>query len=139
MSVRFYLGIHQPSWLARLDVALLLSDRRLRDRTHLPQARGRWALDSGGFQELDLHGRWQLTTRQYVANVRRYTQEVGGLEWAAPMDWMCEPSIIWGLRERRLHDQRRCVVGSVHDRSISEEREQPARRCDRPPLLRNCY
>jgi hypothetical protein len=94
MSVRFYLGIHQPSWLARLDVPLPLSDRRLRDRTHLPQALGRWALDSGGFQELALHGRWQLTTRQYVANVRRYTQEVGGLEWAAPMDWMCEPVII---------------------------------------------
>lgn len=86
MSVRFYLGIHQPSWLARLDVPLFLSDRRLRDRTHLPQARGRWALDSGGFQELDLHGRWQLTTRQYVANVRRYTPRRWA-GWSGPPRW----------------------------------------------------
>jgi hypothetical protein len=94
MSVRFYLGVHHPSWLARLDVPLFVSDRRLRTRASLPRALGRWALDSGGFQELALHGRWQLTPRAYVASVRRYTHEVGGLDWAAPMDWMCEPQML---------------------------------------------
>jgi O-acetyl-ADP-ribose deacetylase (regulator of RNase III) len=31
-----------------------------------------WALDSGGFTELSLHGRWKATPAAYVAAVRRY-------------------------------------------------------------------
>lgn len=48
----FYLGTHQPQWLGRYDVPMFISRRRLSSRKSLPQARGRWALDSGGFTEL---------------------------------------------------------------------------------------
>ncbi|MGQ0837561.1 deazapurine DNA modification protein DpdA family protein [Actinokineospora sp.] len=58
----FYLGTHQPAWLARdLGVPLLVSHRRLAGRASLPRATGPWACDSGGFTELSLHGRWRTT------------------------------------------------------------------------------
>lgn len=95
--MRFFLGTHHPAWLGRLDVALFVSDRQLRNRRSFPRARGVWALDSGGFTELKDHGEWSTTTvADYIGRVRRYRDEVGGLEWAAPMDWMCEPVVIAG-------------------------------------------
>ncbi|MFE0025110.1 hypothetical protein [Amycolatopsis sp. NPDC059021] len=92
--VTFYLGTHQPAWLARgLGVPLLVSHRRLAERRTLPRATGTWALDSGGFTELSLHGRWRSDARSYVAAVRRYAEEIGNLAWAAPQDWMVEPHV----------------------------------------------
>lgn len=85
----FYLGSQHLSWLRRTDVPLFISRRRLAGRKSLPRARGVWALDSGGFQELNLHGEWTVTVRQYVAEVRRYVQEIGNLRFAATQDWLC--------------------------------------------------
>jgi hypothetical protein len=34
-----------------------------------------------------------MTATEYAASVRRYATEIGQLEWAAPMDWMCEPRV----------------------------------------------
>jgi hypothetical protein len=90
----FLLGTHQPGWLARLDVPLMVSHRTLRTRRTLPVARVGWALDSGGFTELALHGRWQTTVAEYAAAVARYTDQIGRLAWAAPQDWMCEPAML---------------------------------------------
>lgn len=94
MTVDFYLGTHEPAWLAFTDVPLFVSHRRLARRSSMPRARGRWALDSGGFTELSMHGRWVTSARDYVAAVRRYRDEIGGLMWAAPQDWMCEPFML---------------------------------------------
>jgi hypothetical protein len=90
----FYLGTHQPAWLARVDVPLMVSHRTLHARRRLPRARCRWALDSGGFTELSLFGRWQTTPTGYVDAVARYTQQTGRLAWASPQDWMCEPTML---------------------------------------------
>lgn len=93
--MRFYLGTHQPSWLARkLGVPLLVSHRRLANRRTLPRATGPWALDSGGFTELHLHGVWVSDEHSYARAVRRYAEEIGNLIWAAPQDWMCEPHVL---------------------------------------------
>ncbi len=73
---------------------MFLSHRQLAERRTLPRARGPWALDSGGFTEIALHGRWLTTTDGYVNAVRRYASEIGNLAWAAPMDWMCEPTML---------------------------------------------
>jgi hypothetical protein len=95
VTTRFFLGTHETSWLARLDVPLFVSHRRLaRLQRHLPRARTGWALDSGGFTELSMHGRWVTEPVEYVDACRRYKDEVGRLEWAAPMDWMCEPFML---------------------------------------------
>ena len=90
----FFLGTHQPAWLARLDVPLFCSHRTLRARRTLPRARARWALDSGGFTELSLYGGWQTTPGEYADAVARYVAEVGALSWASPQDWMCEPAML---------------------------------------------
>lgn len=95
----FYLGTHQPQWLGAdlpRDVCLFVSHRRLANRRSLPRARVHWALDSGGFSELQMFGEWRTTPREYVAAVHRYDEEIGELGWAAPQDWMCEPIIING-------------------------------------------
>jgi hypothetical protein len=92
--VKFYLGAHHPHWLERAPFPLFVSHRRLAARRRLPRAATGWALDSGGFTELRLHGRWQTSAADYVAAVRRYREEIGGLEWVAPQDWMCEPFML---------------------------------------------
>lgn len=92
--MRFYLGSHHVNWLAKVDVALFISRRVLWQRKTLPEALGRWALDSGGFTELNLYGRWVTTEDEYVADVLRFEQEIGGLDWVAPQDWMCEPFVL---------------------------------------------
>ncbi|MET7769603.1 hypothetical protein [Nocardia sp. NPDC005366] len=93
--MRFYLGTHQPGWLTRTAVPLFISDVRLSQYRTLPQAQGRWALDSNGFSMLSVHRPWAAgpTPREYVARVRRYAGEVGALDWVAPQDWVCEPFI----------------------------------------------
>lgn len=90
----FFLGTHHADWLRKTDVPLFVSRRRLAGRKSLPRARGVWALDSGGFQELNLNGRWTVTPRQYVAEVRRYVEAVGNLRFAATQDFMCEPVVL---------------------------------------------
>lgn len=67
-------------------------------RKTLKPAHTEWSLDSGGFSELSLYGRWVTTADQYIAQVRRYRDEIGGLQWAAPQDAMCEP---WMLEKSK--------------------------------------
>ncbi len=121
---RFLLGTHQPHWLRLgLDVPLFVSDRRLRSYRTLPRADVAWALDSGGFTELGTYGSWEYgpTPRQYANRVRRYRDEVGRLDWAAPQDWMCEPHLIarTGLTVRE--HQARTVGNYLHLRDLAPD------------------
>ena len=93
MSV-FYLGTHMPNWLSKVGVPLFVSHNRLKGRRTMPTACTRWALDSGGFTELSMHGRWRERSDTYVAACRRYCDEIGLLDWCAPQDAMCEPWIL---------------------------------------------
>jgi hypothetical protein len=94
----FYLGTHEPSWLWNSQLAgvpLFVSHMRLRKRkTPFPVALTRWALDSGGFSEIKAHGAWTISPDEYVASTRRYRDQLGSLDWAAPQDWMCEPVML---------------------------------------------
>lgn len=92
----FYLGTHMPNFLGQTAAPLFVSYRRLRARRSFPRAAGPWALDSGGFTELQMFGRWAVEPARYADDVRRIAAEVGGMEWAAPQDWMCEPVVIAG-------------------------------------------
>lgn len=94
MTATFYLGTHEPHWLGLVNVSLFVSHRRLTRYRTLPRAQGSWALDSGGFTELSMHGRWSTAPDAYIAAVRRYSDEVGGLDWCAPQDWMCAPAVL---------------------------------------------
>ncbi|MFF2352472.1 hypothetical protein ACFVVL_22125 [Kitasatospora sp. NPDC058115] len=94
----FFLGTHAPGWLKDTRAWLFVSDRRLRSRRQLPRALGNWSLDSGGFTELQQYGSWDHgpSPHEYADRVRRYRDEIGGLLWASPQDWMCEPIVISG-------------------------------------------
>jgi hypothetical protein len=113
----FYLGTHQPHWLASealpKDAALFISHRRLVGRKSLPRARVHWALDSGGFSELSLFNEWRTSPEEYVAAVRRYDEEIGELGWAAPQDWMCEPFMVAKTGLRIADHQQRTVDNFV--------------------------
>jgi hypothetical protein len=92
--VLFYLGTHEAHWLRLTDVPLFVSRRRLVKRKTLPRALGRWALDSGGFTEISQFGGWEVSPSQYISEVRRFKDEIGNMDWAAPQDWMCEPMML---------------------------------------------
>lgn len=90
----FYLGTHKVTWLRELTVPLFISHTRLKRRKSFPRARCLWSLDSGAFSELSKHGRWVTEEVEYVEAVHRYADQIGGMHWAAPMDWMCEPHML---------------------------------------------
>lgn len=116
----FYLGSPEPSWLGRDEfcdeprVPLFVSHRRLARLKTLPRARTSWALDSGGFTELSMYGDWTLHAVDYAKIVRRYYDQIGCMEWAAPQDWMCEP---WILEKtgRTIQDHQLRTVANYAD------------------------
>ena len=92
--MRFFLGTHEVKWLEKVAVPLFISAVRLRRRKKLPRAMGPWALDSGGFTTIGKHGHYPTGPREYAAEVRRWRDEIGNLEWAAIQDWMCEDKML---------------------------------------------
>jgi hypothetical protein len=122
-GVEFFLGTHQPGWLARLTVPLFVSDRRLRARCRLPRATSRWALDSGGFTELSTYGSWDHgpTPARSAAAVRRYRDEIGRLVWAGPQDWMCEPWIVAKTGLSLVEHLRRTVDNDLRLRDLAPD------------------
>jgi hypothetical protein len=107
--MRFFLGAHQPGWLADPQrPELFVSDWQLRGYKRLPRASRPWALDSGAFSVLAGGHRFDPPA-VYAARVRRYHQEIGHLAWAAPQDWMCEPFILAQTGLTVAEHQRRTV------------------------------
>lgn len=93
--MQFYLGSPEPSWLRRCrHLPLFISHNRLVRLVNLPRALTPWALDSGGFTEVTARGGWTTSPETYVRAVARYDAEIGGMEWAAPQDWMVEPQAL---------------------------------------------
>jgi hypothetical protein len=119
--MQFFLGTHRPGWLARLDVPLFVSARRLRGRLRLPRAMGPWSLDSGGFSEVSLLGRWETPAATYAAEVRRYSQEIGQLTTAAVQDWMCEPFITRKTELSVREHQRRTIRSYLELRQLAPD------------------
>lgn len=110
----FYLGTHQPCFLAQTSVPLFISVQRFRrylarKRVNLHKALGPWALDSGGFSELSKFDRWQTSAGQYSAEVSILSKSVGQLRFAAIQDWMCEPFMVRKTGLSIAEHQRRTV------------------------------
>ena len=117
----FFLGVHEPAWLPRTAVPLFVSARRLRRRKTLPKAQFAWALDSGGFTELSLHGGWTVDAMAYSTEVRRWRDRVGNLSWAAPQDWMCEPHILAKTGLTVAEHQRQTVANYLLLRQLAPD------------------
>lgn len=97
----FYLGSHRPHWIESSPAPLFISARTLGryspDRDGMPATRCAWALDSGGFTELQRYGTWEMDPDTYGGMVYRFIDRTGyGPTFAAPQDWMCEPAVIRG-------------------------------------------
>ena len=97
--MQFFLGTHKPNWLWKDHIPiqlfpLFVSHMTLRRIKTLHPARGPWALDSGGFTQISTFGTWTFSPWEYVCAVRRYMSGIGKLQFAAIMDWMCEPIIL---------------------------------------------
>jgi hypothetical protein len=120
-ALTFYLGAHQPHWLWVAGFPLFVSHRQLARRKSLRPASCRWALDSGGFTELSMHGRWVTPAAAYAEAAAGYAGHVGGLDFAAPQDWMCEPQIIarTGLSVRE--HQERTVANYLELRALAPD------------------
>lgn len=117
----FYLGVHQPHWLSKADVPLFISARRLRDQKRWRPAVATWALDSGGFSELSLHGRWLTTPEQYAEEAQRWAEQIGSLAWAAQQDWMCEPFMIEKTGLSIREHQHRTIENYLKLRQLAPE------------------
>lgn len=96
VSFCFYLGTHEPSWLSRCNVPLMVSRNRFDRRASLPIASVDWVMDSGGFTELQQFGYWRTDAHAWAAKIDDIAGRVGRMVWAAPQDWMCEPAVIHG-------------------------------------------
>jgi hypothetical protein len=118
--MHFWLGVHCDNWLAKTTVPLFVSRRRLAPRRHLPRALGAWALDSGAFTEIRQYGRFLVSARDYAAEISRFAQEIGGLAWAAPQDWMCEPFMLERTGLTVAEHQRRTIAGYLELRAMTE-------------------
>jgi hypothetical protein len=98
--MEFYLGTHHPIWLSderMVGMPLFVSRTRLETRTKMPRLVTDFALDSGGFTELQRHGRWKLSVDDYAGFVKWLRGLCGSrLRWVAPQDWMCEPIVLHG-------------------------------------------
>ncbi|WP_067475305.1 deazapurine DNA modification protein DpdA family protein [Actinomadura hibisca] len=115
----FYLGAHQPHWLWTTDMPLFVSHRQLARKVTLRPAVCRWALDSGGFTELSLHGQWITTPAQYADVAHRYAEHLGVPDFLSQQDWMCEPFMVerTGLSVRE--HQHRTVANYLELRELA--------------------
>lgn len=117
----FYLGTHHAFWLGSAGVPLFVSRRALLHRPTARPAIAPWALDSGGFTELALHGGWVTPARQYASEARGWASQLGGLQFAAPQDWMCELPMLKRTGLSIAEHQRRTVANYLELRSIAPD------------------
>jgi hypothetical protein len=98
MTVKFFVGLHQPADAQHFDLACI-SINRLRGRRKAIDC-GNVLVDSGAFTELAQHGRYRHTVEEYAAEVRRLHQlGVVSISAAVAQDYMCEP---WMLEKTGL-------------------------------------
>jgi len=93
--MKLYLGTHRPTWLTLDGPPLMVSLNTLPARKSY-RAVIDWFVDSGGFTELQLHGRWRTTATQHAERCAEVVERFGRVEWLSPQDWMCEPIVIAG-------------------------------------------
>lgn len=120
-EMRFYLGVHRPQWLPKTTVPLFVSRVTLAPRRTLPQAAGPFAIDSGGFSEIDRNHGWTIGAAEYAAFVGRVVEEVGRPDFVAPQDWMVEERMLTKTGLSIVEHQRRTVENFLELRGILGE------------------
>lgn len=121
--MKFYLGTHCPSHVEQAPgVDWFLSRNRLCGRRSLPRlTTGSAVIDVAGFTALNATGEYGFGDREWAAEARRYSEEMGNIRWFPPRDWMCEPWIVrkTGLSVRE--HQRRTLASYLELRQIAPD------------------
>ena len=93
-----YLGTHRPNWLTLTPSPPLMVSLNTLPKVKQYRAATPWFVDSGGFTELQQHGKWRTTATQHAERCAEVVERFGMVEWLSPQDWMCEPIVITGGR-----------------------------------------
>lgn len=115
-----YLGTHRPTWLT-LDGPPLMVSLNTLPKSKSYRAVVPWFLDSGGFTELQQHGRWRTTAAEHVERCRSAQERFGMIEWMSPQDWMCEPMMLERTGLTVGEHQRRTVANYVELVSLAPD------------------
>ena len=99
----------------------MVSYRSLYRRKLLPRASAEWMQDSGGFNELSLHGGYTTSAADYARRSVLHAQEVGNLAHVAVQDWMCEDMVLHKTGLSVGEHQRRTVRSYVELRELEPE------------------
>ena len=118
---KFYLGSTDPSWIGRSPAPLMVNVNRPLSKWPRRAALNGWFCDSGAFTHINKHGRWTRTPAEHVELVRTFADRCPGLEYAAPMDWMCEPFALARTGLTVIEHQRRTVANLLELRSLAPE------------------
>jgi len=116
----FYLGTHILSHIDKTSVPLFISYRQLRKRKKkLFHQTGPLCVDSGGFSELSLYGKWTITPQEYVKDLERL-QDLGlKITWAAQQDMMVESIMLEKTGLTIKEHQRRTVQNLIELRAFN--------------------
>jgi len=91
----FYLGTHILNHMEKTNVPLFISFKQLRKRKRKPFAqKGKIYVDSGGFSELSINGKWTISPKEYILELERLKGIGLNIQWAAQQDHMCEDFIL---------------------------------------------
>jgi hypothetical protein len=85
--VKFYIGFDSPSYSYKCHVPYFISARVVINRKK--PLFGDWILDSGGFSELSLYGKYTISEDKYVEAIKRLNPSASFCQ-----DWMVEPMIL---------------------------------------------
>lgn len=123
--MKFYLGTHREAWLFYKEntIPLFISYRTLRKRKRFTPVTMDWALDSGGFSELSLYGKWTISPKKYVNDVNIYKSEMGKLDFAAIQDWMCEEFILKKTGKSIIEHQNKTIDSYFELKSLDPDNQ----------------
>ncbi len=98
MAIRcYYVGASTPCWLGRTETPLMFNRHILRGTgrrwwaRRLPRATCSYAIDSNGYRMIRENGDYPFTAREYACEVACWSEVIGRPDFAACMDWTCDP------------------------------------------------
>lgn len=118
MSMKFYLGLHQPGDAEKIRLPVFVSMARMIGRK-APLKHDDWIMDSGGFSMISTNGRYTVSEQQYLSCIRNHNPAL-----AFCQDWMCEPFMLQktGLT---IHEHQRRTVDSYISLHAQDGRIRP--------------
>jgi hypothetical protein len=124
LSVKFYVGLHQPGDAQHFDLACI-SINRLRGRRKAIDC-GDVLVDSGAFTELEQYGKYRHGVEEYAAEIKRlHMAGIVNISAAVAQDYMCES---WMLAKTGL--------SIIDHQRLTIERYDALLACDLPvPVL----